>query len=419
MIHDFRYVGDQLYCEKVPVREIVEKTGTPVYIYSHKTLVEHIRKIQKAFRRVRPLLCYSVKSNSNLAVLKSICREGAGLDIVSVGELYRARRVGCAPEKIVFAGVGKTEQEIGEAVRDGILLFNVESEAELAVIDRVARRLKKVVRVSLRVNPGVDPHTHHYIATGKEESKFGLDLGTAKAIFSKASRFPGLSFCAVHVHIGSQIVSGEPFVEAFRKVLRFLDAIEKGGVKIRYLNLGGGLGVIYDEEKPQTAAQFAKKILPLFRGRKFRMIFEPGRFVTANAGILAARVLYVKQTPLKNFAIVDAAMNDLIRPALYNAYHGISPVVRRERAAKWVYDVVGPVCESGDVLAKDRHLQELKPGDLLAILSAGAYGFVMSSNYNSRPRAPEVLVKGKKFAVVRRRENLQDLLSGESIPSFI
>ena len=419
MMHDFHYQSGELYCEKVRVSDIVRKTGTPVYIYSHKTLVEHVEKIQKAFQSVRPLICYSMKANSSLAVVKTVLSAGAGLDIVSGGELYRARQAGCPGEKIVFAGVGKTQEEITDAVRYGILLFNAESQAELEAIDSAARQLKKKVKVSLRVNPGVDPHTHRHIATGKEESKFGLDLATAKALFSRASKYRGLSLCAIHVHIGSQITTGQPFVEAFRKVLQFIDEIEKAGAKIQSLNLGGGLGVIYDDEKPQTAAEFAKKILPLFRGRKFRLIFEPGRFITANAGILAARVIYLKQTKVKNFAIVDAAMNDLIRPALYAAHHGVCPLKQNPKAASCVYDVVGPVCESGDVLARDRELQELHKGELIALMSAGAYGYVMSSNYNSRPRAAEVLVRGGRFAVIKKRETLEDLLDGESIPSFV
>lgn len=418
-MHDFTYKNNQLYCEKVKVSEIVQKTGTPVYIYSHKTLVEHIEKIKRAFKSVNPLICYSMKANSNLAVLKAVISRGAGLDIVSGGELHRAKRVGCDPQKIVFAGVGKTSEEIEEAIRCGILLFNVESTPELERINHVAGRLKKKVNASLRVNPGVDPRTHHHIATGKAESKFGMDLETATALFQERHQYPSVDLCAVHVHIGSQITVGEPFVEAFQKVLRFIDSIEKTGVKIKYLNLGGGLGVIYDEESPQTAEEFARKILPLFKGRSFRLILEPGRFVAANAGILAAQVIYIKQTNVKNFAIVDAAMNDLIRPSLYDAYHQVWPLVKNEKAVKWVYDVVGPVCESGDVLAKDRHLQELKSGDRVAVMTAGAYGYVMSSNYNSRPRAAEVMVQGSQFAVVKKRETLQDLFAGESLPAFI
>ncbi|MBI4115785.1 MAG: diaminopimelate decarboxylase [Candidatus Omnitrophica bacterium] len=418
-LHDFYYLGKDLYCEKVRVREIVESVGTPVYIYSHRTIVEHYRKLAKAFRSVRPLICYSMKANSNLAILKSLIAEGAGLDIVSGGELYRALRAGCDPAKIVYAGVGKTKAEIEEAIRAGILLFNVESVPELGAIHRVAQSLKKKVQVSLRVNPGVDPNTHAYIATGKAESKFGLDLDTAHAIFVKREEYPSLSICGIHVHIGSQIVTGEPFIKALRKVLIFIASLEKEGYAIRYLNLGGGLGIIYSDERPQTADEFAKELLPLIGKKKFRLIFEPGRFIVGNGGILVTKVLYVKQTTMKNFAIVDAGMNDLIRPTLYDSHHEIWSLEKDEKKKKWVYDVVGPVCESGDFLARDRHLQEVQAGEPLALLSAGAYGFSMSSNYNARPRAAEVLVKGKEYFVVRKRETYEELIRGERIPSFL
>lgn len=418
-MHDFHYVGNELYCEKVRVKDIAEKVGTPAYIYSYKTFTDHLAKIQKAFKSVKPLICYSMKANSNLAILKALVAKGSGLDIVSGGELYRAKKVGCPPEKIVYAGVGKTEQEIEDAIRYGILLFNVESAPELDVINRVAKRLKKNAQVSLRVNPGIDPKTHDHIATGKAESKFGMDLEVAGGIFRRRAQYTHLSLCGVHVHIGSQIVSGHPFVEAFWKVLKFVDDLEREKVKIKYLNLGGGLGVIYSDENPQTAADFAKSILPLFKGRKYQIVFEPGRFISANGGILVGQVLYIKQTKIKNFAIVDAGMHDLIRPTLYGAYHEVNPLLKNEKASKWVYDVVGPICESGDFLAKNRHIQELKAGDYLAFMTAGAYGFVMSSNYNSHPRPVEVLVKGKQFFVVRKRENYAMLVEGETIPAAV
>jgi diaminopimelate decarboxylase len=418
-MHDFYYIGHELYCEKVRVRDIVDQVGTPAYIYSHKTFVEHLRKIQKAFRSVKPLICYSVKANSNLAILKALVNEGAGLDIVSGGELYRALRVGCEPKKIVYAGVGKTDREIEDSLRCGILLFNVESPLELEELQRIAKRIKKTATVSLRVNPEIDPKTHYHIATGKPESKFGLDLETAERLFLRAADFPSLSFCGLHVHIGSQIVTGRPFVEAFRKVLAFVDRLQKRNIDIQFLNLGGGLGVIYSTETPQTADQFARNILPLFKKRKFQLIFEPGRFIAANSGILVGRVLYIKQTKVKNFAIMDTGMNDLIRPALYGAHHEIWPLEKRIKGKKWMYDVVGPICESGDFLAKDRYIQELKAGDYLALMTAGAYGFVMASNYNSRPLACEVLVKGKQFEVVRKRQTVHHLVEGETVPAFL
>jgi len=417
-MHDFFYRHNELYCEKVRVRDIAEKVGTPVYIYSYKTFVEHLAKIQKAFRSVKPLICYSMKANSSLAVLKALVSKGSGLDIVSGGELYRAERVGCDPQKVVYAGVGKTQEEIEAALGYGILLFNVESVHELEFLNMIAKRMKKTAAVSLRVNPSVDPQTHNHIATGKAESKFGMDMELAERVFVERARYSHVSLCGIHVHIGSQIVIGEPFLEAFRKVIGFIDRIEKKGAKIKYLNLGGGLGVIYSTETPQTAEEFARKILPLFRHRQFQLILEPGRFISANGGILVGRVLYIKKTKVKNFAIVDTGMNDLIRPTLYHAHHEVWPLDRAEKVLKWMYDVVGPICESGDFLAKDRHIQELSAGDYLAFMTAGAYGFVMSSNYNSRPRPCEVLVKGSHFEVVRKRETLHDLVKGESIPAF-
>lgn len=418
-VHDFHYLAGELYCEKVRVRDIVERAGTPVYIYSHRTITEHYRKLARAFRPVRPLICYSMKANSNLAVLKSLVQLGAGLDIVSEGELYRALRVGCGPGKIVYAGVGKTEREIEGSIRAGILLFNVESVPELEAIQRTAERLRKRVRISLRVNPGIDPRTHRYVSTGRAESKFGLDLDTAHALFLRREKYPSLALSGIHVHIGSQIVRGEPFLKAFRKVLIFITSLEKEGFIIRYLNLGGGLGIIYSDERPQTAESFARELLPLFKGRRFRLIFEPGRFIVGNGGILVTRVLYLKETPVKKFVIVDAGMNDLLRPTLYDSHHELWPLEKDSRRKKWVCDVVGPVCESGDFLAKDRFVQELRPGEYVALLSAGAYGFSMASNYNSRPRPAEVLVKGKKFAVVRKRETFGNLILGEKIPSFL
>ncbi len=418
-MHDFYYKGNELYCENVRVRDIVDQVGTPVYIYSYKTFTDHLAKIQKAFKAVKPLICYSMKANSSLAILKSLVSKGSGLDIVSGGELYRAKKVGCPPEKIVYAGVGKTEEEIEEAIRYGILLFNVESVPELDAINKVAKRLKKTANVSLRVNPAVDPKTHDHIATGKAESKFGMDLDAARQVFERRAHYPNLSICGIHVHIGSQIVTGQPFVEAFLKVLAFVDGLEKKKVKIRFLNLGGGLGVIYSNENPQTADEFAKKILPLFKGRDYQIIFEPGRFISANGGILVGKVLYIKQTKVKNFAIADTGMNALIRPTLYGAHHEVYPLIKNEKASKWVYDVVGPICESGDFLAKERHIQELKAGEYIAFMTAGAYGFVMSSNYNSHPRPAEVLVKGNKFSITRKRESIASLLEGEVIPSFV
>jgi len=414
--HEFYYKKNELYCENVPVRKIIKKLGTPTYIYSYKTFTEHLAKLQRAFRSAKPLICYSVKANSNLAVLRALVKKGAGLDIVSGGELYRAKKAKCQGRKIVYAGVGKTEAEIREAIRSRILLFNVESIPELEQINAIAKKMRKKVNVSLRVNPNVDPHTHDFITTGKAENKFGIDFEKAREIFLSAKdpkRFSHAQVSGIHVHIGSQIETGDPFVEAFQKILGFIDELEAEGIKIKFLNLGGGLGAIYSDENPQTAEEFARKVLPLFKKRKFQIIFEPGRFIAANSGILAMKVIYVKQTNVKSFAIVDAGMNDFIRPAFYNAYHHFWPVTKKDDAKRWVYDIVGPICESGDFFAKDRELQDVRSGDLLALMTAGAYGFTMSSNYNSRPRACEVMVKGASFKVVRKRETYQDLVRGE------
>ena len=418
-MHDFLYRDGEFYCEKVKVRDVAESVGTPFYLYSYKTFTDHYLKIEKAFRSVKPLVCFAMKANGNLAVLRSLIQKGAGLDIVSSGELYKARKAGCPLNRIVYAGVGKTDAEIEEAVRAKILLFNVESIPELENIERIACKLNKKVNVSLRINPGIDPHTHEYITTGKAESKFGVDLDLAHLIFMRKEYYPHLSICGIHVHIGSQITEGEPFVKAFRKILIFLTSLEKEGHRIQYLNLGGGLGIIYSDEEPQTADEFAKKILPLFKGRRYKLIFEPGRFIAGNSGVFVTKVIYGKQAGSKNYAIVDGGMNDLIRPALYGAYHEVCPLEKRQNSNQAKYDVVGPICESGDFLATEREIQELKSGDLLALLGAGAYGFTMSSQYNARPRAPEVMVKGNRFEIVRDRETYSDLVRGERIPSFL
>ena len=419
MMHDFRYLNNELYCESVRVKDIAERVGTPFYLYSYKTFTEHLMKIQRAFHSVKPLICFSMKANSNLAILRALVKKGSGLDIVSGGELFRARKAGCPPSKIVYAGVGKTDFEIEDAIRAGVLLFNVESVSELDQIQRIAKRLKKRANISLRVNPDVDAETHAHITTGKAESKFGLDMDTVRLVFLRQRQYPNLSICGVHVHIGSQITKGEPFVKAFRKVLLFLTQLEKEGHKIKFLNLGGGLGIIYSDEKPQTAEQFARQVLPLFKGKKYKLIFEPGRFIAGNSGIFVTRVLYIKKTKTKNFAITDGGMNDLIRPALYGSFHDIWPLRQNGSTRRFVYDVVGPICESGDFLAKNRAVQELHSNDVIAFASAGAYGFSMSSNYNARPRVAEVLVRGSRFSVVRDRETYQDLVHGERIPKWV
>jgi diaminopimelate decarboxylase len=417
-MHEFSFKDNELYCENIKVADIAKKVRTPFYLYSYKTLIDHYDKIRKAFRSVRPLICYSVKSNSSLAVLRALVKNGAGLDIVSGGELYRARLAGANPKRIVYAGVGKKPDEIKEAVRYGILFFNVESEEELGQIQKLVLFLKRKVNVAIRINPDVIPKTHRYIATGKGETKFGLDFETAHKIFNSRWRYPNLNLNGVHIHIGSQILTAEPFESAIKKTLEFL---EKFKVEVEYINIGGGLGIVYSIENPQTAKSFAKSVLPLLKKSRLRLILEPGRFISGNSGIFVTSVLYNKRTPRKKFVIVDGGMSDLIRPSLYEAYHKIVPVSLRgdfsDTAEKT--DVVGPICESADFLGKDRLLPQLNRGDLLAVMGSGAYGFTMSSNYNSRPRPSEVMVIGNKFYVTRRAETYGDLVRGESIPRVL
>ena len=415
---EFTYKKNELYCEGVRVADIVKKAGTPAYIYSHAAFTGRLKELQSAFKGVNPLICYSMKANSNLAVLRALVKQGSGLDIVSGGELERAKRAGCPGERIVFAGVGKTDEEIAAAIRYGILFFNVESLPEIEAINAVAAKLKKEATILLRINPDVDPRTHHHISTGKKESKFGIDLLRAEEAFINRKKYPYVNLAGLHVHIGSQIESGVPFVHAFKKVTKFISDLKNDGVDLKFLNIGGGLGVTYNPEKPQTARDYAAKVAPILKKTGLKIIMEPGRFISANSGVLASKVIYVKETDVKHFAIIDAAMNDLIRPSFYDAYHRIEPVVRK-KSKTVVYDVVGPVCESGDYLAKGRKLPEVKRGDLIAVFSAGAYGYVMSSNYNTRGRAVEVLVKGSSFDVVKKREAVSELLAGEVIPAYL
>lgn len=417
-MHRFEYRGRELYCEDVPISKIAKAAGTPFYLYSIGTFLDHFLKLKEAFKPANALICFSVKANSNLTVLKALVAKGSGLDIVSGGELYRAKKVGVDPQKIVFASVGKTEVEIEAAIRARILMFNVESVQELDVINNVACRLKTTQKVAIRMNPDVAPDTHQYITTGAKQNKFGLDIETTYKLFMESYRYPFLRFAGVHIHIGSQITNAKPFVKAVKKALAFMDSVRFGGNPVEYLNIGGGLGIIYSKEKPQTAQAFADAVLPLFKNNEFKnikIILEPGRFVSGNSGILVTKVLYEKKTSAKSFLIVDAGMNDLIRPSFYGAHHEIQPVVKRRTAKSQIVDVVGPICESGDFLAKDRKMPVAVAGDLLAVMSCGAYGFAMSSNYNSRPRVPEVVVKGSRFFVARRRETYEDLIRAESI----
>lgn len=415
-MHEFKYRGDVLCCEKARIPAIARKVGTPFYLYSRRTLVGHFRKLKEAFEEIEPLICFSMKSNSNLSVCKVLEKEGAGFDIVSGGELYKAMRIGADPKKIVYASVGKKSAEIEEAVRRGILLFNVESVPEILLINSVAGRMKRKADVAIRVNPDVSPKTHRYITTGKKETKFGLDFKTVEEIFDNSNRYRHLNIIGLHVHIGSQITESGPYVRALEKVKNF---IETSRIDVKVLNIGGGLGIVYSKERPQTAKQFAGAVLPILKKIGCKVILEPGRFIAGNSGILVMSVVYIKKTPSKKFVIVDAGINDLIRPALYGAYHEIQPVVKKEFAKKERVDVVGPICESGDFFAKARRLPKIEGGDLLAIMGAGAYGFSMASNYNARPKPCEVMVDGNKFYVVRERESYKDLVRGESIPSVL
>jgi diaminopimelate decarboxylase len=417
-MHDFKFRDNELYCESVKVSTVAEKVGTPFYLYSHHTLVDHFTKIKKAFAPVNPLICFAMKANDNLAVLKTLENEGAGFDIVSGGELKKALMVGADPRKIVFASVGKTEEEIVGAIRAGILFFNVESLPELEEINRVASMMGKKASVALRINPDVAAPTHSKITTGTLKNKFGIDLQTAHRIMKKSSQFSNATINGIHVHIGSQITTGAPFVRAIKKVLEFVEELRADGITLEYLDIGGGLGIIYKDEKPQTAQDFADAILPYLKKSGLKIIMEPGRFIVGNAGIFVTKVLYIKDNGFKRFVIVDGGMNDLIRPALYDAYHEIVPL-KKNGLTKETVDVVGPICESGDYFAKGRKLPKVKKGDILAIMSAGAYGYVMSSNYNVRGRSPEVMVKDNRFEISKDRETFEDLIKGERIPQFL
>jgi diaminopimelate decarboxylase len=415
-MHEFRYINGELFCEKVKLSGIAKKLGTPLYIYSYKTLTDHYLKLKAAFSKINPLICYSVKANSNLSILKALVNKGAGLDIVSGGELFRAIKVGCPTDKIVYASVGKTDKEIAEAIKRKILFFNIESFSELENINRISKSLNKVTNIAIRINPDVEPGTHKFITTGRLTNKFGIDFKSAYKILLLRKKFSNLTISGLHIHIGSQITESAPYVSAITKMVKFIAQLKRRGISLEYLNIGGGLGIIYDKETPQTAEKFAQKVLPLLESCGLKIIMEPGRFIVGNAGILITKVLYIKSTPQKKFVIVDAAMNDLVRPALYEAHHSIFPLRHRDKSkVKEKVDVVGPICESADFFAKNRYLPSLKENEYLAIMGAGAYGFSMSSNYNSRPRAAEVLIDKNKTILVRKRETNKDLLRNESL----
>ncbi len=417
-MHYFHYKDGDLYCEEVPLVTIADSVGTPFYLYSHKTLVRHFKAFDSAFEKVRHLVCYSVKANSNLALLRIFVKLGAGLDVVSGGELFRALKSGVDPKKVVFSGVGKTNEEIEYALNSGILMFNAESSQELARIDEIAGRLGTRAPVAIRVNPDIDPKTHPYIATGLRENKFGIDFDLSMKEYIFANGLPHIELIGVDCHIGSQLLELQPFVEALRRVKELIHALAQRGIGIQYLDLGGGLGITYKDEVPPHPTEYAKAIVEEVSDLDYTLIFEPGRVIVGNAGILVSRVLYTKETGEKNFVIIDAGMNDLIRPSLYGSFQGILPVAKGEEE-EIVADVVGPICESGDFIAKDRRMPKFKPGDLIAVMSAGAYGFSMSSNYNARPKVCEVLARGDRFHLIRERESYDDLIRGESMPEFL
>jgi diaminopimelate decarboxylase len=417
-MHDFHFQNNELYCERLPVSDIARATGTPFYLYSYKTLTDHFQKIQNAFAAVAPVICFAMKANGNLAVLKALVNAGAGLDIVSGGELQKALKVQADPRKIVFASVGKTDEEIRAALRAGILFFNVESAAELDRINHIAKGENMSAPIAIRINPDVEATTHEFITTGTLKNKFGIDLTSARELLRKSGTLSHTRIIGLHIHIGSQIVTSEPFIKAITRMTNFIEELRAENIPIEYLDIGGGLGIIYKDEKPQTAQEFAEAVLPCLKKTGLKIVMEPGRFIAGNTGIFVTKVLYFKDNGYKKFLIVDGGMNDLIRPSFYGAYHEIVPVQGSQEPTVQL-DVVGPICESGDFLGKARQLPMLAPGELLAVMSAGAYGFVMSSNYNARCRVPEIMVKGDQFAVVKERETFEDLIRGETIPEFL
>jgi diaminopimelate decarboxylase len=415
----FAYRNNELYCEDVPIREIAGALGTPVYVYSHKTLERHFRVFDGAFKGVKHLTCYSCKANSNVAVLRLMVSLGGGVDIVSGGELYRALQARVPANKIVFSGVGKTEDEIGAAMRGNILMLNVESAGELSAVRGVAKGMRKRVPLSIRVNPQIDARTHPYITTGLEKNKFGVPWEHARELYREMRGEPYLDPVGISSHIGSQILELGPFVEAMRSLKGAVRGLKEDGIALRYVDIGGGLGITYRNELPPHPEDYGKVIREELHGMGLTVILEPGRVLVGNSGILVTKLLYLKKGPSKTFYIVDGAMNDLVRPAFYDAYHQIIPVREPKEAGHVKVDLVGPICESGDFFARDRDMPLVEQGEYLAILGAGAYGFSMSSNYNSRRRPAEVLVRGKEFFVIRKRETLKDLMRGESIPSFL
>jgi len=414
-------------CEGVALDAITDAVGTPAYVYSADTIRQHFQRLDAAMAGVDHMICYAMKANSNLAILSLLQSLGAGFDIVSGGELFRVLKAGGAAGNCTFAGVGKTRDEIAFALKEGVYSFNIESEPELEFISSVASELGLIAPIAIRVNPDVEANTHKYISTGKSQNKFGIGIDRALEVYAKAATLPNLKIRGVQTHIGSQILDAKPFAEAVAKLVPIVETL-KSLYQIEFFSIGGGIGIVYNpalesgtrdwwsDPKSLTADAYAKLLVPLLKPLGLRILLEPGRFLVGNAGVLVSSVLYVKENPTKTFTIVDAAMNDLIRPALYEGYHEIHPVQRESTRPPIKMDIVGPVCESGDFFAQDREVQTLAPGEQIALMSAGAYGFVMSSNYNSRPLLPEVLVDGDSWHLIRKRQCLDDLIQGECIP---
>jgi diaminopimelate decarboxylase len=422
-MHHFIYKDNELYCESVSVADIAKAVGTPFYLYSSATLTHHFNTFDKSFGELPHMTCFAVKACSNLAVLRLFATLGGGADIVSGGELYRSMKAGIDPRRIIYSGVGKTEEELRYGLVSGILMFNVESEQELEKLQKIAQEQELVAPVSFRINPDVDPKTHAYISTGLAKNKFGIPIEQAEKVYLRARDMSHIKVMGVSCHIGSQLTEVSPFTETLQKMKLFINRLETQGISIDYLDLGGGLGVRYQDEKPPHPQEYARALKEEMAGLSCTLILEPGRVIVSNAGVLISRVLYTKKTGTKNFIIVDAAMNDLARPSLYEAHHDILPVNREEGKADagsvQIADVVGPICETGDFLARDRQVPAFEQGGLMAVMNSGAYGFTMSSNYNSRPRAAEVLVKEDQFYVIRARENYETLIRDESIPDFL
>ncbi len=409
---DFIYRDGQLFAEDVSLLEIAKQYNTPCYVYSNNTIQSRYSEFDSAFTSGQHLLCYAVKANSNISILNILARLGSGFDIVSIGELLRVLEAGGDPMKVVFSGVGKREDEMKFALEQNIKCFNVESESELLKLNKVAENMGMVAPVSLRVNPDVDAKTHPYIATGLKENKFGIAFESAKVIYEQATNMSNIRLIGIDCHIGSQILSLAPFQDALQRLLDLVDELKQLGIELQHVDIGGGLGITYQNETPPTPTEYVNAVTSITQKRDLEVIIEPGRSIVGNAGILLTKVEYLNTTPFRNFAVIDAAMNDLIRPSLYDSWHEIKCVIQNPNIKESIYDVVGPICETGDFIGKNRSLS-LSEGDLLAIFSAGAYGFSMSSNYNSRPRAVEILVDGVNVHEIRRREKLEDLFGGE------